>query len=133
VIINIEFDCSRDSCDLNNSYDIEHISLDEEIVSNTDKIIEFDKNEIMDDIMKDNPDFKSVSVNSNKRPISLTSFKKRTAKVKRRPKGKLIATVYTDVPLSYNEALNRSDAESWKEAINEELNNFYSNKIMTYV
>jgi len=37
--------------------------------------------------------------------LSPTNLQKRTSRVKRRPKGKLIATVYTDAPLTYNEAI----------------------------
>ena len=79
-----------------------------------------------------------LSLNT-KRSISPTCLKLNinTSKIKRLRRGnnndKIIATIFTEIPCNYNEAINSPNAKQWKEAIKEELDNLYNNNIITFV
>ena len=45
----------------------------------------------------------------------------------------MIASIYSDSPHSYDEAISCKNKNHWINAIKDELNNLYSNKIMTFV
>jgi len=44
---------------------------------------------------------------------------------------KCIASISSDVPFSFTQAIKSPDRKEWIDAINEELNNLYNNNIMT--
>jgi len=46
---------------------------------------------------------------------------------------KMIASVFMDTPNNYTEAINCPNKSNWINAIKDELNNLYNNKIMTFV
>eukprot|EP00833_Pecoramyces_ruminatium_P005698 jgi/Orpsp1_1/1179730/evm.model.c7180000070562.1 len=45
----------------------------------------------------------------------------------------IIANIDIDVPLNYNDAINRSDKIKWIKTINTELENMYKNKVMIFI
>ena len=46
---------------------------------------------------------------------------------------KNLVSISTNIPLTYNDAITCKNKEYWKNAIKNELNNLYDNKIMTFI
>jgi len=45
----------------------------------------------------------------------------------------IIVSIFCHIPNTYEELINSEDINNWIEVINDELNNLYSNNIMTFV
>ena len=70
-----------------------------------------------------------------KRPLPFSSryFRKYNKRIKIYRRNKLLANINHFIPKTYSQAINCIDKHYWINAINDELNNLYSNNIMTFV
>jgi hypothetical protein len=96
-------------------------------------VIDFNKDEIMDDIVA-NTEYGNI----HKRPLSPKYKETAPTNISSRRKldqinDIIIASIFCHIPNTYEEAINSEDKNNWIEAINDELNNLYSNNIMTFV
>ncbi|KAG4100487.1 hypothetical protein H8356DRAFT_1342571 [Neocallimastix lanati (nom. inval.)] len=84
-------------------------------------VIDFNNDEIMDDIVA-NTEYD----NTNKRPLSPKYKENQINNI-------IIVSIFCHIPNTYEELINSEDINNWIEVINDELNNLYSNNIMTFV
>ncbi|OUM59219.1 hypothetical protein PIROE2DRAFT_15313 [Piromyces sp. E2] len=148
--INIE-DSDTDLEDAEDSYENTKITIPKDILYGEEQdflseIVNNNENEIMDDLMSDGDE--SDSDNSikmseptthpnHKRPLSSSSLNIniKPTKIKKRTRGrtfgKFIVQLFADLPDTYEEAMRCVNYKKWEAAI-KELNNLYSNNIMTF-